>query len=297
MYRENMKDHKFIVLFIIIFVLSFILLAKAHEEFKDIEIFKDIPYAKIKGTDPNLTSLDIYTPVIGEDCPVLVFVHGGFWIQGDKGDLNYKAKAFTKAGWILVNINYRLSPDVMHPVHAQDVAKAIAWVYYNISDYHGDPQGIFVMGHSSGAHLAALVATDEHYLKEEGIGLEVLKGIILLESAYYDIPKRIASEPYNRTIHQMVFGNDPELWYDASPINHVAEDKDIPSFLLVHTELNERHHYQALALAETLQNSGIYARVYYAEDKDHVSLNNDLGKSGDNTTKTIFQFLINILHD
>jgi len=297
MYKKNAKNHKFIILFITIFALPFVLPSIAHEEFKDIEIFKEIPYAEIKGANSNLTHLDIYTPVIGENCPVLIFVHGGTWIQGDKGDLNYKAKTFTNAGWILVSVNYRLSPEVMHPVHTQDVAKAIAWVYHNISDYRGDAQYIFVMGYSAGAHLAALVATDEHYLEEEGIGLKVLKGIILLESAYYDIPKRLASEPYNSTIHQMIFGNDPELWYEASPINHVAEDKDIPPFLLIHTELYERHYFQALALVKALQNSGIYAQLYYAEDKDHVSLNNDLGKFGDNTTEIILQFLTNILHN
>jgi len=184
----------------------------------------------------------------------------------------------------------------MHPVHAKDVAKAIAWIYYNISDFNGDPQNIFLMGYSAGAHLAALIATNESYLEEEGIGLGILKGIILLESAYYDIPKRVTSEPYNRTTHQMVFGNDPELWYDASPINYIAKNKKIPPFLIVHTELNERHHYQALALKNTLQNSDIYTQIYYAKDNDHMSLNNDLGKPEDNTTRIIIQFLNKILH-
>lgn len=299
MCKENIIKHKFVVLYILVFTVFFVhsIIAIALTESEDIKIFKNLLYTEIQGLTPNLTSLDIYTSLLDENLPVLIFVHGGYWIQGDKGNLSSKAKTFIKAGCILVSINYRLSPEVMHPVPAQDVARAIAWVYYNISDFNGDPQNIFLMGYSAGAHLAALMATDEHYLEEEGIGLEILKGIILLESAYYDIPKRLTSEPYNRTIHQMAFGNDPALWYDASPINHITKNKDIPPFLIVHTELNERHQYQALALKETLQNSDIYAQIYYAKDKDHVSLNNDLGKPEDNTTRIIIQFLKNILHD
>jgi len=295
----NKKNNSiFLILFITSYILSIAFFSIAQENLKDVEIFKDISYTDIKGTETYLTSLDIYKPAFAtKECPVIVFVHGGNWFQGDKGGLDHKAKYFTKSGWILVNVNYRLSPEVMHPVHTQDVAKAIAWVYYNITNYKGDSDKIFIIGYSSGAHIAALVATDEKYLKGEGLGLEILKGIILLESAYYDIPKRIASEPYDLTMHQMAFGDNPDLWYDASPINHIEKDKNIPSFLLVHTELNERHHFQAVGLAQALQRSGIFARTYYAKDKDHVSLNNDLGKQDDNTTKAIWKFLNEIYNE
>ena len=72
---------------------------------------------------------------------------------------------------------------------------------------------------------------------------------------------------------------------------------NIPPFLLIHTKLNERHHFQAIALAKALQNTGIYAQIYHTQDKDHVTLNNDPGKAGDNTTRIIFQFLSNVLND
>jgi len=125
MYKENRKNPISIILFIIIIALLFVFPAIAQKELKRIEIFKDIPYIETREANPNFTSLDIYTPVIGENCPVIVFIHGGTWSFGDKGSLNYKTIVFTKANFVYVSINYRLSPDIKHPIHASDVAKAI----------------------------------------------------------------------------------------------------------------------------------------------------------------------------
>jgi arylformamidase len=95
---------------------------------------------------------------------------------------------FVSTGFVYVAINYRLPPAVHHPTHARDVAKALAWVADNIGRYSGDPERIYAMGHSAGAHLAALVATDESYLKREGYSLKTIKGDILLDVGAYDIP-------------------------------------------------------------------------------------------------------------
>ena len=132
MTKNSMNKTKYFALFImciIIFNLLFMLLISAQETFKDIKIFKDIPYTVIKDVDPNFTSLDIYTPLRGEHFPVIVFIHGGTWVLGDKGRLNEKIKSFVKANYVYISINYRLSPDVQHPLHAIDVAKAVTWIY------------------------------------------------------------------------------------------------------------------------------------------------------------------------
>lgn len=290
MYKENTKNPKFIILFIIIIALLFVLPAIAHEEFKGIEIFKDIPYVEIEGKNPNFNRLDIYTPVIGENFPVIVFIHGGTWSLGDKGNLNYRTIVFAEANFVYVSINYRLSPDIKHPIHASDVAKAVTWIYKHISDYGGNPQNIFLLGHSAGGHLAALIATDEHYLKDLGFSTKIIRGVIGLDSAAYHLPTLIGSEPENYYLFEMAFGDNPEMWEKASPIYYVEKGKSIPPFLLIYAGGREVSKMVNLAFAHALQISNYQIHLFYASDKDHISIERDLGKLGDNTIEKIFQF-------
>lgn len=293
MNKENNKGHKLVILYIILFTAFFVQSAIAIElkESKDIKIFKDIPYTKIKGVNPNLTSLDIYTLVIGENCPVIVFIHGGTWSLGNKGSLSDKTISFIKANFVYVSINYRLSPDIKHPIHASDVAIAITWIYRHISDYGGDPQNIFLLGHSAGGHLAALIATDEHYLKDLGFSTKIIRGFIGLDSAAYHLPTLIRSEPENYYLFEMAFGDNPEMWEKASPIYYVKKGKDIPPFLLIYAGDREVSKMVNLAFAQALQIVNYQIHLYYASDKDHISIERDLGKFGDNTIEKIFQFI------
>ncbi len=162
----------------------------------------NIPYASMPGVDPNLLSLDIYKPKSSStnpqqtNKPVVVMIHGGGWRTGDKGNApqgRQKASFFTGHDFVYVSVNYRLSPAVQHPAHVEDVAKALAWVADHIAGYSGDPKRIFLMGHSAGAHLAALVTADEAYLNKLGKSPSMLSGVILLDSAGYDIPAKLDS--------------------------------------------------------------------------------------------------------
>ena len=91
----------------------------------------------------------------------MVYVHGGGWKRGDKSRVGEKVEFFTGRGWVFVSVNYRLLPEGAHPANVNDVARALAWVHDHATDYGGDPDRLFLMGHSAGAHLAALVATSE----------------------------------------------------------------------------------------------------------------------------------------
>lgn len=252
---RNTKKHKFIILFILIFYLLFTLSSLSKKEFEDIKIFKDIPYAKTTGIEPYLNSLDIYTPAKGENFPVIVFIHGGTWTLGDKGGLSEKAIAFIKANFVYVSINYRLSPEIKHPIHAYDVAKAVTWIYEHISDYRGDPQNIFLLGHSAGGHLAALIVTDEKYLKDLDFPTKIIRGVIGLDSAAYHLPVLIESEPENYYLFEMAFGDNPDKWEKASPLSYVEKGKDIPPFLLIYTGDREVSKVVNLAFAQALQSS------------------------------------------
>ncbi len=253
---------------------------------------RDLKYAEIPGADPNLTSLDIYLPESGHEHPIVVYFHGGGWKAGDKNNVGYKPEAFTRKGYVFVSVNYRLSPEVQHPVHVQDVARAIAWVYKNAAKFEGAPDHIFLMGHSAGAHLAALVAVDGRYLEAEGLTLNMLKGVILIDGGGYDIDGMIELAPRLYTIYYKdAFGDDPVVWEDASPITHIAAGKGIPPFLIIHMGRLKISSLPAQWMFETLQQAGVYAKVIYPRGKNHYTVNQDIGKSGDEATRQVFDFL------
>lgn len=257
----------------------------------EVTIYKDIQYKFVSESKPDQTSLDIYQPMGVVDAPVLVYIHGGIWIQGDKGNYDWKTHYFVERGWVVVSANYRLAPDITFPANAEDVGDAIAWVYQNIDKYGGDPNRIFIIGYSSGAHLVALVATDESYLNKFNLKLDIIKGIVLLESSYYDIFRRVVKQPYNKDLHNMIFGENPILWYKASPFRYVFPNKNIPPSLLVYTELNNRHQWQAIDFSEILNQNGYFSQTYFAADVDHVELNVQLGMPEDKTINVIMPFL------
>jgi acetyl esterase/lipase len=136
---------------------------------------KDILYFEVQGDpEPSRHRLDVYQPQGKSSCPVVFFLHGGAWIAGGKDDVfgiyGYGAigRCLAERGLVVVMANYRLSPRVRHPEHIKDAAQAFAWTCKNIARYGGDPHQIFVVGHSAGGHLAALLTTDESYLKAVG---------------------------------------------------------------------------------------------------------------------------------
>ena len=110
--------------------------------------------------------LDIYEPTSASPGPrpIIVFFYGGRWESGSRGDYEFVGDAFAKKGFITVIPDYSKYPDVRFPVFVEDGAKALAWVHDHISEYQGDPRRIFVAGHSAGAHIAALLTVDKHYL-------------------------------------------------------------------------------------------------------------------------------------
>ncbi len=254
--------------------------------------FLNLPYATIAGVDPNLLSLDVYAPAAtGDNYPVIVMVHGGGWQRGDKANPNVianKVHYFVRKGFIFVSINYRLSPMVKHPAHVQDVAKALAWIHKNIGRYSGNFDRIYLMGHSSGAHLAALVATDQRYLQAVGENLQLLKGIILLDGAGYDIP-RLMREHNQPNFYVEAFGNDEQVWQDASPVAHVAADKGIPPFLIFYTP-RARAQMLTESLRESLTRAGVPVRVKMV-NKSHAQINREVGQSDDVVTQSIMDFL------
>lgn len=133
--------------------------------FGDMEVVRDLSY----GPEPSHT-LDIYIPAGAQHkhLDVIVFFYGGRWTYGDKSHYRFLGAAFTEKNFIVVVPDHRKYPHVRFPVFVEDGAKALAWVYDHIPAYHGNPERIHVAGHSSGAHIGALLAADASYLADEG---------------------------------------------------------------------------------------------------------------------------------
>lgn len=264
---------------------------------------KDIPY--VDGGHARHV-LDVYAPDArsgassGKPLPVMFWIHGGGWQAGDKGDVALKPKVLTERGFVFVSTNYRLLPEVEMEQLIGDVAKSLAWVHENVADYGGDPNRIFVGGHSAGAQLAALLCIDDRYLQREGVPSDVLVGCVPVDGDTYDIPKIIMTAEHRQTLyggkmftfgHRQKFGNDPEKHVDFSAVTHVAPGKKIPPFLILYFSGNPDTRAQARRLESVLQESGFPAKAYGKRDSNHSRLNNELGKAEDEATEEFFGFL------
>lgn len=279
-----------------VFLLALSVVAIGNVAIAEMRIERDIVYAKYEGTETLRTSLDLYAPEEGTGHPVMVWIHGGAWRIGDKRAVQEKPRAFVEKGFVFVSINYRLNSNASYKEQGADVAKAIRWVHDHAEMYGGDSDRIFVMGHSAGAHLAALVATDNRYLRNEKLKLNAVKGVILLDGAGYDIPKQVRwALGRAKKLYTTVFTEDEKTQRDASPITHVAKGKGIPPFLIVHVADRLASKMQSKLLAESLQKADVKASVFPAENKTHATVNRELGLADDPATKQVFAFLDGIL--
>jgi acetyl esterase/lipase len=272
-----------------------VLAAPAAARAQDVK--RDIPYA-----DPphERQVLDVYSPKGAKDLPVVFWIHGGGWQAGDKKDVQLKPQAFADKGFVFVATNYRLLPNVDMGTLVRDVAKAAGWVYDHVAEHGGDPKRLFVMGHSAGAQLAALLCTDERYLKAEGVPLSAVRGCVPVDGDTFDVPAIIETAearwrahglPPAKFGHREKFGNDPAKHKDFSAVTHVAKGKDIPPFLILHVSGHPDVTAQAQRLGNVLKEAGLPVRVFGARETTHTRINADLGKPDDPATKAVFEFL------
>ena len=181
------------------------------------------------GTDPQ-QRLDVYVPdkPAAGRCPVVVFWHGGRWTYGDKSDYRFVGAALAESGFVAVAPNYRHYPQVKMTGFMQDAARAAAWANAYAREFH-DPDRFYLMGHSAGAHLAALVALDSRYFAAIGAPLPRIAGVIGLSGPYDFLPL------LEKDLQDM-FG-PPERYPVSQPINFVRADA--PPMLLLHGESDE----------------------------------------------------------
>lgn len=259
----------------------------------------DIPYATGADADP-LRRLDITTPATtGTGRTVYVLIHGGGWRTGDKSGHGFgepKTSWFASHDGVVVSINYRLSPAVTHPAHIDDVTRALAWVRAHAGDYGGDPDKLVLLGHSAGAHLAALAATDHDRLRLAGVPPETLRAVILLDGAGYDVPRQTRDAgPLLRSMYLGAFTKDEAVQRDASPTHKVRDDRRYPPFLIFHVPSRADSKRQADDLAAALNRAQSPALVIPAQPgESHMSLNRDFGNPDDPETRRVESELIRL---
>jgi acetyl esterase/lipase len=169
--------------------------------------------------------LDIYQPsgpaMAGE--PVVVFLYGGSWNSGRREEYRFLGEALASAGVLTVIPDYRLYPEVTYPSFLEDNARAVAWVFQHIHRYGGNPQNVFLMGHSAGAYNAAMLALDPRWLGARGLSPASLRGWIGLAGPYdfYPITYRNV-----RPIFQ-----HPDYPARSQPVDFVGDDSQVPVFL------------------------------------------------------------------
>lgn len=194
------------------------------------------------GADPR-QKLDVYQPLGAASAPVVIFFYGGRWRSGDRGAYLFVAEALASLGAVVIVPDYRLAPDAVFPAFVQDGARAVEWAYRHAGRYGGDPDRLYLMGHSAGAHIAALLALDRSYLDSLSVPDSAIAGMIGVAGPYDFLPftsadVRVAMGP-------------PKGWPETQPVRFVRPAA--PPLLLLHgggDETVEPRNTTSLSIAE-----------------------------------------------
>ena len=256
------------------------------------------------GADP-LQRLSLWPGIVVQlggraiETPLIVFVHGGGWKRGSKDNATgaWKIEHYPGAGYAFASIDYRLVPQATAEQQAQDVADAVKALLASADKYHIDRRRVVLMGHSAGAHLVALVGTDERYLKRAGLSFGDLAGVIPIDGAAYDVEKQIAlAGPMMRRTYMAAFGSDPARQRALAPIAQAAAP-NAPAFLLLHVQRVDGV-VQNNALEAALQKAGtrVERRDFPGEGlRGHREINRRLGDPSYAPTAAVDSWLRSLL--
>lgn len=272
---------------------------------------RDITYKPVHRRDTGrmeLQKLDLYYKEGWENRPVVVFIHGGGWVRGDKSNIQRNPdlwQSFLREGLVLASVNFRLPQDmsgrgITYRDQVADIAAAIKWLTENVSEFGGDPDRLFLFGYSSGAHLAALIGLNERLLAKEGLPVETIKGVVAVDVHAYDVPQAIREmqSSFLRSRIPMMknfFGFTSKDQLAASPINYVDEPGRVPFLIisagqkegssqLVSKAVSERFH-------QALTKGGHSSAHVHFSGHTHSALVMGFGKDSDAVAPAVLKFL------
>lgn len=241
-----------------------------------VAVAKDVAY----GDDP-LQKIDIYSPAKARGLPIVVFVHGGGFVGGDKNDYNNVPTYFSQHGMVAVNADYRLAPKATWPAGSQDVGAIVAFLKQNAARYGGDARRIVLIGHSAGAALVASYVLDPSLHPKSGPGV-VAAVLVSLPAS------RVAS--LNQRDH-LYYGSDASLYAERVPATHVDQSK-LP-LMLVTAEFDP----VALApdaydlAAKVCVRDGKCAAFLYVKGHNHISEIGSIGSPDDQLARALVDFI------
>ncbi len=220
------------------------------------------------GTDPAQT-LDLFHPASSRPARLVVFVHGGGWVGGHKSAGRKIAPPLVAQGYAVASTGYRLFPQASAAGEVQDAANAIGYLLHNAQRFGLDPGGFAVIGHSSGAHMVALLGTDGSYLRRAGVDPAKLRTVITLDGVF-DVRANITHYPKPR--EDAVFGTDPAAWARVSPVDLIAGMTMHPRFCLVHEDTVPRFIEQEGLFEAALKKHGEAVQAVVAPGLSHAQL-------------------------
>ncbi|MGQ0659884.1 alpha/beta hydrolase [Sphingosinicella sp.] len=230
-----------------------------------------------------------YTPAARSGAPLVIFIHGGAWSFGDKSAAAHMAPYFHNLGYAFAALNYRLVPNATVRQQAEDIAAAVARLRRDTG-----ARLLLLMGHSAGAHLAALVATDPDYLAAHRLTPAVIDGVVLLDGAGYDVVAQMhGAGPFLRRMYRNAFGDDEDLRVRLSPISHSLAP-NAGEFLILHVARRDDSREQSVGLMAALRAGGTPATVE-AVDDSHSSIFRQFGTAGHRATALVGAFAARVL--
>jgi len=227
--------------------------------------------AYVQRSDHPRQRLDIYQPATDatgqRPRPVVVFFYGGAWQEGARGDYLFLAEALTQRGYVVVIPDYRVYPEVRYPAFLEDGAEAVAWTTRHIAQYGGDPARIFLMGHSAGAHIAAMLSLDHRYLDARQVRRGAITGWVGLAGPYDFLP---LTEPNVIAL----FATEPVL-DRTQPIHYAATagGREAPRALLLHGDADTRvYPRNSVNLERALREAGTPVQLALLPGVGHVGI-------------------------
>jgi len=207
--------------------------------------------------------LDVYAPEArGAPAPVVFFIYGGGWSHGDRGDYQFVGRALAARGFVAVIADYRLVPEVRYPGFLEDNANALKWVQDNIANYGGDPQRLFLAGHSAGAYNAVMLALDPSFLKEYGVTMPI-RAVAALSGPFDFYPFE-----YGEVRDAFGSASNPE---GTQPVNLATSDAP-PMYLATGTTDPIVRMQNTEHLARALQARGTWVTTKFYEGFGHMEV-------------------------
>lgn len=272
----------------------------------------DLAYTTPSGAGSPVAALDLYQRPGTNPQPLVVLIHGGSWVSGDKANFAHAAPHFIPwwiaRGYTVAAVNFRLANPISQALttspkdQASDIAHALAWLHTHADDYHLSTDGTVLVGYSSGAHLVALLGADETYVEAAGLSEQSIAATISLDVHVYDVPYALSlmvdSEvEQNIPLIKHLFGDTEEEQLSASPIAF-AGSWVAPAMLVSvganpdqagthgHIVNQTARHYAA-----ALQTAGHQATTFHDPNESHSSLAIGFGEAGDIVTQQVGEFL------